>query len=295
MIFVVIPVHNRKQLTRACLQCLKSQTVRNFKVVVVDDGSTDGTDLMIQNEFPDVVRLTGDGNLWWTEGTNVGVRYALANKVAGEDNFVLTLNDDTEVPDDYVETLLSNYYQYAPCLLGSVSVDIKKHDSLQFAGTRMNLHSAYEQDLAYSRYQNSYAYLKRQTPFIESDSLPGRGILIPFEVFDKVGLFDSRNFVHYMADIEFTVRARRAGYRLILPTNTVVFEHVDTSGLKVRADLTFNKFWRGLWSKYSPINLGMRYAFAMRHAPTKWLYFSFDVGRIFIGYALRRMRVMESA
>ncbi|RCR70856.1 glycosyltransferase family 2 protein [Larkinella punicea] len=292
MIFIVIPVHNRKHLTRRCLACLTRQTVAEITIVVVDDGSTDGTDEMIRTEFPGVVVLPGDGTLWWTEGTNVGVRYALQNRVAGEENFVLTINDDTEVRPDYVASLLATYAQHKPCLAGSVSVDIAKPDSLQYAGMKLNLYSANETYLANSRFQNSYSRLKEITDAIDSDSLPGRGVLIPFGVFEKVGLYDTEHYVHYMADIEFTVRAKRAGYRLVISPSSIVYEHVEATGLQINHQLPIRKFWKGLWGRYSPINIPMRYHFAMRHTHTKHLYLVLEVGRIVTGYCLRKLRLI---
>ncbi len=51
MIFIVIPVHNRKHFTRECLLSLRKQTFQNFKVIVVDDGSSDETSEMIQKKL----------------------------------------------------------------------------------------------------------------------------------------------------------------------------------------------------------------------------------------------------
>ena len=61
MIHIVIPVYNRRDITRNCLLSLREQTHTDFQVVVIDDGSTDGTSEMIQKEFPEVVLLMGDG------------------------------------------------------------------------------------------------------------------------------------------------------------------------------------------------------------------------------------------
>lgn len=293
MIFIVIPVHNRKHLTSKCLASLQNQTVKDITVVVIDDGSTDGTSELIRQDFPEVVLLSGSGNLWWTEGTNVGVRYALQHSDLNKENFVLTLNDDTEVPTDYVSTLLQCYKKHKHCLIGSVSVDINNHESLQFAGTKINMNTAKELYLSDSKFSKSYKKLKQTSDYIESDSLPGRGVLIPIGVFKEIGLYDGEYFVHYMADFEFTIRAKKAGYKLIVSTESIVYEHVDASGLKIQTDLSLAKFWKGLWSIYSPINLVMRYHFAMRHAPNKWLYFTFDAGRIVTGYFLRRLRIMS--
>ena len=63
MIYIVIPVFNRKQFTKDCLDSLRKQTDKRFKVVVVDDGSTDGTSDMLKEEYPEVHILYGDGNL----------------------------------------------------------------------------------------------------------------------------------------------------------------------------------------------------------------------------------------
>ncbi len=102
MLHIVIPVHNRKYLTNKCLNSLQRQTYKNFNIIVIDDGSTDGTSKMIQNDFPGVILLHGDGNLWWTGATNMGCRYAIENGA----KYILTLNDDVIVKHDYIEKMI---------------------------------------------------------------------------------------------------------------------------------------------------------------------------------------------
>lgn len=293
MIFIVIPVHNRREFTRQCLACLAAQTDRDFQTVVVDDGSTDGTDAMVGQEFPDVVLLRGDGNLWWTEATNWGVRYAQKHAQAGRNDFVLTLNDDTRVAPDYLQTLLTAYRQHQPCLVGSVSVDSDNPRKLEYAGTQFELYTAGGRHLS-EDYGNDYHELVARTDHVESASLPGRGTLIPMEVFDKIGLYDSKNYVHYMSDIDFSVRARKAGYRLVVSVASVVHEFVAATGIQVERKVTLKEFIAGFSSVKSPTNLKVRYQFAIDHSKTKFLYFCFDVARICTGFLLRRMRVMKS-
>jgi len=67
LVYTIIPVHNRKEFTRNCLRSLQRQTVSDrLRIIVVDDGSEDGTDEMLAAEFPEVIVLRGDGNLFWT-------------------------------------------------------------------------------------------------------------------------------------------------------------------------------------------------------------------------------------
>lgn len=293
MISIVIPVHNRREYTRQCLTCLVNQTYRNFQIIVVDDGSTDGTDDMIHREFSDVILLKGDGNLWWAEATNWGVRYAQAHQKPGSENFVLTLNDDTRVDSNYLQTLLDAYQLYKPCLIGSISVNSENPNKLEFAGTSMELYTASGRHLA-EDYKYNYQQLIREKSYIESDSLPGRGTLIPMSVFSTIGLFNSEKYPHYMADIEFSLRARKAGHRLIVNTKSVVQEFVDATGIQVEKGVSFRQFVNGFTSIKSSTNLTVRYHFALAHSRTKLLYFCFDVGRICTGFLLRKLRLIRA-
>lgn len=292
MITIVIPVHNRLEFTRQCLACLSAQTYRQFQIVVVDDGSTDGTERMITQEFPDAIVLKGDGNLWWTEATNWGIRYAQKHTDKGQENFILTLNDDTRVGPDYLQTMLDSYQQHKPCLVGSVSVDSDNPNKLEYAGAAFELYTAGGRHLS-EDYHNSYQELAGRTTYVESHSLPGRGTLIPMEVFDRVGLFNSKKYIHYMSDIEFSVRARKAGYRLIVNVSSVVYEYVKATGIQVEREVSLKQFIDGFTSIKSPTNLRVRYHFAIDHSKTKVLYFCFDVARICTGFLLRKVRLMK--
>lgn len=292
MISIVIPVHNRKEYTQRCLACLAAQTYRDFQVIVVDDGSTDGTGEMIHEEFPEVVVLRGDGNLWWAEATNWGIRYAQEHQNNRQENFVLTLNDDTRVDPDYLQSMLDAHRQYKPCLIGSVSVDSDNPDKLEYAGTVFELYTAYGRHLA-ADYNNSYSELIKRTTYVETQSLPGRGTLIPMAVFDKIGLFDSKKYAHYMADIEFSIRAHKAGYRLIVNAKSLVYEYVRATGIQVEKGVSLKQFLQAFTSVKSPTNLTVRYNFAIDHSKTKHLYFAFDIGRICTGFLLRKIRLLK--
>ncbi len=99
---IVIPVDNRKEFTHQCLLSLYNQTNKNFFVVVINDGSTDGTGKMIKDKFPDIILINGDGNLWWTKAINIGIKYALKYNA----KYILTLNDDTVLKEDYIEKMI---------------------------------------------------------------------------------------------------------------------------------------------------------------------------------------------
>ncbi len=281
-IYIVIPVFNRLKFTRECLDSLRKQSYRNFKTIVVDDGSTDGTYEYIQENYPEVILEKGDGNLWWAGATNVGVKTALEMSKS-DDDFILTLNNDLTVIPEYLQELVNTAVQENPCVVGSVSVNIRNVNKVEFAGLKWNKITA-----KYSRPKEfipNYNELVSKYLLIETDLLPGRGTLIPISLFRQIGLYDEHNFPHYAADDDFSLRSRLFGYKLVVATKAVVRSHVDESGLEVinrqrKGRKTLGHLRESLSSIKSGTNLHIRYNWAKKHTPVPPLYFMFDFMRI---------------
>jgi GT2 family glycosyltransferase len=222
MIYAIIPVFNRKQLTERFLHCLRHQTFTDFKVIVVDDGSTDGTAEMITDKFQDVQLLRGDGNLWWTGAMNVGIRHALHQ--ASEADAILVINDDLEIGPDYVASLDRVRQAVPRALVGSVIVDIKDPDLIYDGGRMVNWWTAKFQILNAQRRISAFPRDHR----VDVSLLTGWGTLIPLSVFRQIGLYDDKHF-QQCGDTEFTVRAKNAGYRLVVSYAAVGKVHVEAS------------------------------------------------------------------
>src|SRR5258706_4282659 len=135
-IYVVVPVFNRKSLTDRFLCCMREQTFRRFEIIVVDDGSTDGTSALIADKFPEVQLLRGDGTLWWTGAINVGIRHAMAQ--AAEADAILVINDDLEVDADYLDSLRASWKIMPHTLIGFVIVDIHNPEVIEDGGRLVN-------------------------------------------------------------------------------------------------------------------------------------------------------------
>lgn len=292
MIYIVIPVHNRRHYTLGCLACLSRQTVTTQQVIVIDDGSTDGTREQIRINFPNTIVLTGDGSLWWAGATNLGIRYVLQTFSLTDDDFILTLNDDTKVDPGYLSSLLTAYQAHKPCIVGSVSVDVKLPRQLLYAGTGLNLRVPNIENWANTRFKNSYDLLRTTSPYLLSDSLPGRGMFIPRAVFDTIGDFDDQRFRHHMADLDFSIRARRAGFPLVVSSSSVVYEYTDATGVNMNQPMSLEQFVKALSAIKSPVNYRIRYHFAMKHARLPLVYFTVDMLRIVLGYSRRQLKAV---
>jgi GT2 family glycosyltransferase len=64
-IYILLPVHNRRKVTQYFIDCLKAQTLQNYHLILIDDGSTDGTAEMVQQEIESLTVIRGNGDWWW--------------------------------------------------------------------------------------------------------------------------------------------------------------------------------------------------------------------------------------
>lgn len=217
-VYVVVPAHNRRELTLACAGALEAQSYAPTTVIVVDDGSTDGTAAALESSFPSVVVLHGDGDLWWTGAVSMGVEWVLAR--CADSDFVLTLNDDTLVEPGYIARLVETARDLPGSLVGSVLVTDDEQQTVVDGGVRVNWMTA-----KYSALGAGRPLLDVQESGVREldvDVLSGRGTLIPTTVFRRIGQYDSAHLPHYAADYEFSRRAARAGYKLCVDRRAVV-------------------------------------------------------------------------
>jgi GT2 family glycosyltransferase len=280
MIYVVTPVHNRREITRAFLRCMKRQRYTETEVVIVDDGSTDGTSRMIREEFPDATLLTGDGDLWWSGGTNVGLEYVLGK--AGDDDYVLIINDDLEVEPDYLKNLESFARRHPRAIVGSVVVTFDNPDVIWDGGRTTNWITAKRRVL----HQGSSLSEFPDATYLKVSELTGRGMLAPVSAFREIGLYDARSFKH-RGDTEWPVRASRHGYDLLVYYGARVKTHPDLTHLSEKRPYRLRDFRAYFFDFRSSGWWNFHYHFARKTArsPIQFLSFlTFDLARISVSF-----------
>ena len=277
-IFVVMAVHNRKEITRQCLEQLINQTYSKLKIIVIDDGSTDGTSQMIETQYPDIHLLHGDGSYWWSKSMNMGIDAVL--KIAATNDLVLTMNDDTDFNHSFVETFYKESLRYPNSLIGSLNLIKMNTDRIFSAGGRY--------DLLFSNHKVNYPI---GTPYNDNlfeghlitDYLPGRGTLIPVKTFREIGYYDDENFPQYIADEEFSYRAKLKGYNCIISTKAKVYVNTDSTGLNfINNKINYKMFYKSLTAINSINNLKYRVNFAYKHSKYPLVYIIFNYSRLFI-------------
>lgn len=259
-IFVIIPVHNRKEITRECLNHLTNQTYNVFSVVVIDDGSEDGTDKMIEEEFPQTVLLHGEGNLWWTGSMNRGIEYVLT--ICEPEDYILVLNDDLTISEDYLEKLSILANRFPTSLIGSVIVNTNDKHSVLSGAIKVNWWTAKRINLDAGK----DITLIPKGHFSETSLLTGRGVLIPVKVFREIGLYNNRHYKQF-GDTELTKRAEKAGYQLIVSYDSIVYSQpLKTNNIMNDGLYELSDFWSYLFDEHANTNLIFRYWFAFDNA-----------------------------
>lgn len=271
-VFVTLPVHDRLSYTKKCLQSIKAQKYQNIETILIDDGSVDGTFNYVRRNHPEVHVIRGDGNLWWTKATFLGVEYALAS--AKKNDVVLLMNNDCYFNDDYVEQLLKTHRKHPKAVIGSVNVRSTKTNEVVEAGIRIH----WQTGLVYSvaeKISTKLSYYKNMSVVGELDALPGKGTLIPVEVFKKVGNFNYSRLPHYIADYEFTNRAKKNGFDLLVDTKAIVKHHWEATGLKIdqtKSVLGVGTAWNLVFGRKSMNNIVDWINFLLLACPEKYLY-----------------------
>ena len=200
-LFILLPVHNRRDTTRRFMESLIRQKYRTYHLLLLDDGSTDGTDQMVRS-YLDVDKLTvirGNGSWWWGGALHQGYLW-LKRQELNADDPVLIINDDTEMGETYLGTGVELLRQNLRTLLVSRCTD-RTTGEIVDPGT----------------YHLEYATRAFETVegATTSNCCSTRGLFLRASDLLAIGGFHPRLLPHYLSDIEFTCRAQKKGYRFL--------------------------------------------------------------------------------
>jgi len=212
LLYVVILNWNREDETIACLNAVIHSNYSNFRIVVVDNGSTDNSVTRIQETFPDVRLLPNKANLGYDEGNNIGIRYALEN---GAD-YVLLLNDDARVDANTPSHLVAAAKNPKVAAVGGKIKVFENPNRLWAAGECFPREQGFPLDNG-----------QFDTPR-EINYAVGCCILMCQNALREVGLLDPAFFAVH-GEREWCYRVRAVGYRILYIPEAVVRHKVSSS------------------------------------------------------------------
>ncbi len=282
---IIIPVHNSLSYTKKCLAGLEDLTAKassdawRFEVVLVDDGSDDGTAEWVRAHHPAVHLCFGDGNLWWSGGINLGMQYAL-NEL--QTDYILWWNNDIHPANDYFDQL-TNLLQRGELstVYGSKIYKSEPPGVIwSFGG------------FFHHRWGYSFSYGKdlpdgdQFSKPLEADWLPGMGSVFSREIIETVGEVNAANFPQYHADVDYTCRVRKTGHKLIVEPKLRIWN--DTGHTGQSHELRFGRLLPALYDIQSPDHFRKEWLLYRKHAPTPLAFLV--VIKKYIGYFLNFLK-----
>ena len=220
MVAVVVVNYNGCELTCACLASLEEVDYPHLRVLVVDNGSTDGSVEVLRQRFPGVILLASERNLGFAGGNNLALRH----QAVREADYVLLLNNDTEVDRRFLREMI-DAVQNRPWV-GMANPKILYHETaslIWYGGGR----------ISFFRGALHLGMGKANDPRYDSirevDFVTGCAFLIKHSVLEKIGLLREKLFM-YCEDLDWSLRIRAAGYTGLYVPRALVWHKQDPRG-----------------------------------------------------------------
>jgi GT2 family glycosyltransferase len=259
---IVIPVHNRREITLQGLRSLARIDTAGLDVrtFIVDDGSTDGTSDAIRSEFPEVELIAGDGTLHYAAGTNRGIEAAMAWGC----DFVAAMNDDAVFHEQFLRRMINAAKATPRSVIGGLLLLWDEpHRVFQVGQTWHTLSGGWEipGDLT--------AFTVGGVAF-EVECLVGNCVLIPADAIRECGILDEKRFPYGWGDAQYMARLRKAGWNLLVEPRAYVWCEPNTYpaplhrlSIRKRADILFR-------DERNPLNLKRQFVLRWESAPSRF-------------------------
>ncbi|MBU5592488.1 glycosyltransferase family 2 protein [Clostridium sp. MSJ-4] len=220
MIYIILVNYNGCKDTLDCIDSLRFLNYENYKVIIVDNASTDDSyEVLKANVKEDIILIKSEKNLGFAGGNNIGIDYALKEGAEG----VLLLNNDTLVEPDFLSKMVENLKEEK---VGLVAPKIKyegKRDYLWFAGGEILWDKFYAIHYGEGE-RDSEKYNKRK----ELSFITGCSMLISRSLLEDIGGL-SEDYFMYFEDVDYCVRAKDAGFKIIYEPEATIYHKVSAS------------------------------------------------------------------
>ncbi len=251
-ISIIVLTFNSGKYILDCLNSVKKSSYTNYEIIVVDNGSKDGSADLVKNNFPNVKLVLNEKNLGFTGGNNIGVKHA-------KGDLIFLLNDDTTINKDLLKTLAEELMSSGKIgVVGPKIYYMDEPEKVWFGGGMIN-------------WAKGEGYHLKSDKKMEVDYITGCALMTRKEIIDKIGLFDNKFFAYY-EDADFCRKVKKLGYEIkYIPYGGVWHAKSVTASLVFMGDIKGQYFKMLLrYLKFTIIlkwkNYRNRFVFFMRHA-----------------------------
>lgn len=232
-VVIIVLNWNGFEDTAECIASLKKQSYPNYKILVVDNGSTDGSEELLKEKFPELTVIQTGKNSGYAGGMNAGMRHVLASRC---DHIILLNNDTIVAPDFAAELVKAATDEKTAGILCSKVYFYDHPETLWYAGASFNTMLGWGRHRGFNQPDNgSFDTLE------ETQRACGCAMMVTRELCERTGLLDDEFFC-YFEDVDWGLRAARDGFKVLyVPASKVWHKGFkSTGGLGTSIALYYN-------------------------------------------------------
>lgn len=230
-VLIIILCYNGIDDTLACLASLRKLDYEHADHMIVDNASTDHTAAQVRALFPEVKVIETGANLGFAAGNNVGLRFALEHDY----DYILLLNNDTEVEPNFLSALISAAESDTNIgIAGPSIVYHERPDLIWSAGGWIDWRRGCGLMIDIGERDTG-----RNKPIRNVDFVTGCALLVKRDVLEQVGALDERFYMYY-EETEWCVRAAKAGFRIVHVPQALIYHKIP---LNARADKPYVAYY----------------------------------------------------
>jgi len=221
LVSVIVLNYNAGELLLNCIESIKKSAYKNLEIIVVDNISTDKSQRICKEKYPDIKLIQNDENFGYCEGNNIGIREA-------KGDYIIILNPDTIVESNWIEELISAYNKFGEGLYQPKHLSLNEKTVYMSAGNMLNIFG-----FGYAREKGN----KDENQFNKIEEISyasGTCLFTSSAVLKKVGLFDPFIFL-YHDDLDLGWRASQLGIKSYYVPTSLIY-HAESYSLKWNAE-----------------------------------------------------------
>jgi len=217
LVSVIVLNYNAGELLLNCIESIKKSAYKNLEIIVVDNISTDKSQKICKEKYPDIKLIQNDENFGYCEGNNIGIREA-------KGDYIIILNPDTIVESSWIEELISAYNKFGDGLYQPKFFSLDEKLVLQSTGNMLHIFG-----FGFARDKGKISEEKMEA--IEKiNYASGTCLFTSKAVLDKVGLLDPFLFL-YHDDLDLGWRAAQIGIDSFYVPKSIIY-HAESYALK---------------------------------------------------------------
>ena len=282
---ISIVAYQSRELLRECLHSIQSN-VRDLhlEIIVVDNGSDDGTVEMLSRHYPDVRLIRNDRNAGFARPNNQAIQ-------ASHGKYILLLNPDTIVLPQALEQLVE--FADAHPQIGIVGPKVLNRDGTMQLQCRRSFATPWDLFCYFSRLSKLFPKSRLFARYLVTyrdeneihpvDAISGSCMLIRRAMIEQIGLLDEQFFA-YQEDTDYSFRAHQAGWEVYYYPRAQIVHHASRGGSRVDPYRSIVE-WHRSYFRYYRKHLAARYFFLFN-----WFYYVIMLLKLLSSLALNLLR-----